>query len=52
MDPSMGGQLKITDEIREASAAAAQLKAHLSAATNMKTGTIDFTKLSKYSSSE
>ena len=46
MNPG-GGNLKITDDLRKASAEAAQLKAHLAAATNMKTGTIDFTKLNK-----
>lgn len=35
----------ISDEIREASLAAADLKVHLEQATNLKTGTLDFTKL-------
>ena len=41
------GDINIDDKLRKASAEAAQLKAHLSAATNMKTGTLDFTKLSR-----
>lgn len=41
------GNINIDDKLRKASAEAAQLKAHLSAATNMKTGTLDFTKLSR-----
>ena len=34
-------------ELQEASIAAAELQAHLQAATNVKTGTLDFTKLNK-----
>lgn len=38
-------KLNFSDEIAKASKAAAELSAHLSQATNMKTGTLDFTKL-------
>lgn len=38
-------KLNFSDEIAKASKAAAELSAHLSQATNMKTGTLDFTRL-------
>ena len=38
---------KITKEIQEATLAAADLKAHLQNATNVNTGTLDFSKLSQ-----
>lgn len=41
------GDINIDDKLRKASAEAAQLKAHLAAATNMKTGALDFTKLNR-----
>ena len=40
-------QLGITGDIHEAIKAAAELKTHLQAATNVKTGNLDFTKLSQ-----
>ena len=38
---------KMTDDIMKASAAAADLKIHLQNATNVKTGTLDFSKLNQ-----
>ena len=38
--------MPLTNKIMEASEAAIQLKMHLQAATNVNTGTLDFTKLS------
>ena len=38
---------KITKEMREASQAATELKAHLTNAVNVDTGNLDFNKLSK-----
>ena len=40
-------QLGITSEIKEATMAVAQLKTHLQNATNVQTGTLDFTKLNQ-----
>lgn len=40
-------QLGVTTDIQEAIKAAVELKTHLQAATNVKTGTLDFTKLNQ-----
>lgn len=40
-------ELGITGDLRKAAQAAAELNAHLSVATNMKTGTLDFGKLNR-----
>jgi hypothetical protein len=37
----------MTEDILKASSAAAELKAHLQNATNVKTGTLDFSKLNE-----
>jgi hypothetical protein len=39
--------LGITGDIKEATKAAAELSVHLKQATNVETGTLDFTKLNK-----
>ena len=47
MNPTAGGKLALTDDIRRASQAAAELQAHLNKAYNAKTGNLDFSKLNQ-----
>lgn len=44
---SSAGELGITGDIKNATRAAAELSVHLQNATNVKTGTLDFTKLNQ-----
>ena len=47
INPTNNGQFKMTTDLRQASTAAAELKAHLNQAMNTKTGNLDFAKLNQ-----